>query len=107
MVQHVKAAEVGFEFGTQLPQPLKVVAAEAIDLGRQTVMLTLIIGAPVLISGLVVGVVVSVLQAVTQVQEQTLSFVPKIVAMLLAAAIVGPWMLARLVEFGREMFAGP
>ncbi len=80
---------------------------EAIDLGRQAVMLTLIVGAPVLLTGLIVGATVSVMQAVTQVQEQTLSFVPKIVAMLIAAAIVGPWMLARLVEFAAEMFAAP
>lgn len=82
-------------------------ATEAIDLGRQAVMLTLIIGAPVLLTGLIVGAVVSVMQAVTQIQEQTLSFVPKIAAMLIAAAIAGPWMLARLVEFAAEMFAAP
>lgn len=82
-------------------------ATEAIDLGRQAVMLTLIIGAPVLLTGLIVGAVVSVMQAVTQIQEQTLSFVPKIAAMLIAAAITGPWMLARLVEFAAEMFAAP
>lgn len=70
-------------------------------------MLTLIIGAPVLLTGLIVGAVVSVMQAVTQIQEQTLSFVPKIAAMLIAAAIAGPWMLARLVEFAAEMFAAP
>ena len=79
-------------------------ASEAIDLGQRAVTLVLIVGAPVLVTGLVVGLVVSILQAVTQVQEQTLSFVPKIVAMLLAGILVGPWMLARLVEFSKEMF---
>ncbi len=77
---------------------------EAIDLGRRAVMLILIVGAPVLLTALVVGLVVSVLQAVTQVQEQTLSFVPKILAMLVAVAITGSWMLEKLLEFGREMF---
>ena len=79
-------------------------ASQAIDLGRRAVMLILVVGAPVLLTALVVGLIVSVLQAVTQVQEQMLSFVPKILAMLLAIAIVGPWMLAKLVEFGTEMF---
>jgi flagellar biosynthetic protein FliQ len=79
---------------------------EAIDMGRQAVTLILIIGAPVLLTALIVGLVVSILQAITQVQELTLSFVPKIFAMLVALAIVGPWMMEKLVEFGREMF-GP
>ncbi len=70
-------------------------------------MLILAIGAPVLLVGLIVALIVSVLQALTQVQEQTLSFVPKILAMLLALAAFGPWMLARLVEFSHRMFAGP
>ena len=81
-------------------------AYEAIDLGRRAAMLILVVGAPVLVTALVVGLIVSVLQAVTQVQEQTLSFVPRIVAMLAAVAVCGAWMLEKLIEFGREMF-GP
>jgi len=76
----------------------------AIDLLRQAVMQILVIGAPVLAVGLVVGLTVSLLQAATQVQEYTLSFVPKIVAMLLSLVILGPWMLERLVEYGTRMF---
>jgi len=76
----------------------------AIDLLRQAVMQILVIGAPVLAVGLVVGLAVSLLQAATQVQEYTLSFVPKIVAMLLSLVVFGPWMLERLVEFGTRMF---
>lgn len=79
-------------------------AGAAIDLARQAVMLVIVLALPVLIAGLAVGLIVSILQAVTQVQEQTLSFVPKILAMLVALVIFGPWMLARMVEFGREMF---
>jgi len=67
-------------------------------------MLTLIVGAPVLLVGLLVAAVVGVLQAATQVQDQTLGFVPKVLAMVLTGLAVGPWMLARLVEFSREMF---
>ncbi len=82
-------------------------SGEAIDLVRQAVMLLLIVGAPVLVTGLVVGVIVSVIQAATQVQEHTLSFVPKIAAVLIAAALAGPWMTERLVEFARTMFTLP
>ncbi|MGC9454768.1 MAG: flagellar biosynthesis protein FliQ [Phycisphaerae bacterium] len=78
---------------------------EHIDLVRRALMLVLVVGAPVLATGLVVAVIVSVLQAITQMQDQTLSFIPKIVAMLLALVLLGPWMLSRLVEFGREMFS--
>ena len=79
-------------------------AGEAIDLGREALMLTLAVSLPILIAALIVGLTVSVLQAVTQVQEYTLSFVPKILAVLLVAAAAGPWMLAKLVEFARQMF---
>jgi flagellar biosynthetic protein FliQ len=78
--------------------------AEAIDLGRRAITLILIVGAPVLLTALLVGLIVSVLQAVTQVQEHTLSFVPKILGVLVAMVLAGGWMLEKLLEFGREMF---
>ena len=77
---------------------------EITDLARQAIVLTLTLAAPVLLTGLVVALAVSIFQAATQVQEHTLSFVPKIVAMLLALLVVGPWIAGRLVEFGRTMF---
>lgn len=77
---------------------------DALDLARRAITLILVVGAPVLVTALVVGLIVSVLQAVTQVQDQTLTFVPKIIAVLVALAIVGPWMMEKLVEFGQEMF---
>ena len=77
---------------------------QAIDLGREALMLTLAVSLPVLAAALGVGLVVAVLQAATQVQEHTLSFVPKIAAVLLAAVIAGPWMTERVLEFAREMF---
>jgi flagellar biosynthetic protein FliQ len=80
-------------------------ADAAIDLARQAVTLILVVGAPVLGVALVVGLVVSILQTVTQVQDLTLAMVPKIVAALVTIALVGPWMLERLVEFSREMFS--
>ena len=77
---------------------------DAIDLARRAITLVLVAGAPVLATALIVGLVVSVVQAVTQVQDQTLTFVPKIIAVLVALAIVGSWMMEKFVEFGREMF---
>ncbi|MFA6134529.1 MAG: flagellar biosynthesis protein FliQ [Phycisphaerae bacterium] len=79
-------------------------ANAAIDLARQAMMLTLILAAPVLATALIVAAVVGVLQAATQVQEQTLSFVPKILAVVIAGLMLGPWMLTRLIEFSRQMF---
>jgi len=79
-------------------------ASAAVDLARQAVTLILMVSMPILVVGMAVGLLVSILQAVTQVQEQTLSFVPKIVAMLLAAWFVGPWITIKLMEFSRQMF---
>ena len=81
-------------------------APTAIDMMRQAIILMAVLAGPVLGVCLAVGLIVSILQAVTLVQDQTLSFVPKILATLLALVVFGPWMITRLVEFGREMF-GP
>jgi flagellar biosynthesis protein FliQ len=78
----------------------------ALDLGRRTLMTTLMIALPLLSVGLIVGVFVSLLQAVTQIQEMTLTFVPKIVAMVIAAAFFMPWIMAKMMAFASEMF-GP
>jgi len=77
---------------------------QAIDIGRQAMMVTLMVASPILLIGMTVGLVVSILQAVTQVQEQTLSFVPKIIAMVLAVGLFLPWIIVKLLEFSREMF---
>jgi len=79
-------------------------ASSAVDLARQAVTLVLLVSLPVLVVGMAVGLVISILQAVTQVQEQTLSFVPKIVAMLFTAAMVAPWVARKLMEFSERMF---
>jgi flagellar biosynthesis protein FliQ len=75
-----------------------------IDLGREAVLLTLVLAAPVLAAGLVSALIVGILQAATQVQDVTISLIPKIAVMLVAAALCGPWILSRLVEFSRLMF---
>ena len=79
-------------------------AGEGIDALRMALMYTLILSAPILGAGLVVGLIVSLVQAVTQVQEQTLSFVPKIAAMLLVAIALMAWMIMKLSDFALEMF---
>lgn len=76
----------------------------ALDLGRDTLLLSLVISAPILLIGLVIGLIISILQAVTQLQEQTLVFVPKIVAMMLATVIFLPWIAQRLLDYSQEMF---
>jgi len=79
---------------------------QASDLIRETLLLALIISAPLLIIGLIVGLIVSILQAVTQIQEQTLVFVPKIAAMVAAAIFVAPWLATKLMDFAQSMFGG-
>lgn len=79
-------------------------ADQAVELGRSAVMLGLLIALPVLATAIVVGLVISILQAVTQIQDQTLSFVPKILAMFLATLYLLPWILAQLTEYSTALF---
>jgi flagellar biosynthetic protein FliQ len=71
--------------------------------GQQALYLMLMVSAPLLLVVLVVGLVVSIFQAATQINEQTLSFVPKILAAVAVLAIAGPWMMTSLVEYLRRM----
>ena len=68
-------------------------------IARETLLTSMLLAAPPLIIGLLVGIVISVFQTVTQIQEQTLTFVPKLIAIFLALLIFGPWMLKLLLEF--------
>lgn len=77
---------------------------DAVDLVRAAVMNAMIIGAPLLVVGMIVGLVVSLLQAVTQVQDQTISAVPKILAMLVALVFCLPWMADRMIEYTRSTY---
>jgi flagellar biosynthetic protein FliQ len=74
-------------------------ASQVFTAGQQGLLLLLMVAAPILITVLVVGLVVSVFQAATQINEQTLSFVPKIVAAVVVLAVAGPWMMTTLVEY--------
>ena len=73
--------------------------ALAVDLVRQAIMMALMVAAPLLVTALVIGVVVSLIQAVTQLQEQTLTFIPKLLALALVFTLTLPWTLTRLVEY--------
>jgi flagellar biosynthetic protein FliQ len=77
----------------------------AVSLVRQGVIQILILSAPALLVSMAVGLVISVLQATTSIQEQTLTFVPKIAAILGVLVIFGPWMLSTLVEFTKQIFS--
>ena len=75
-----------------------------LDVMRQAMSLTLLLSAPVLGFGLAVGLAVSIFQAVTQINEMTLAYIPKILAVFLALAIFGPWMLQMMLSFSSNIF---
>ena len=74
-------------------------AQQVFTFGQQGLYMLLLVAAPILITVLLVGVLVSVFQAATQINEATLSFVPKVVAAVLVMAVAGPWMVTTLVEY--------
>jgi flagellar biosynthesis protein FliQ len=80
-------------------------AQSAIDLGREAIWISLYLGAPVLVVGMLVGLLIGLLQALTQVQDQTVSFVPKLVAMILVLSLCLPWLLQRLVDYSHDLIA--
>jgi flagellar biosynthetic protein FliQ len=80
-------------------------ADTVVELATQALELTLRVALPLLLVGLVVGVAVSVFQAVTQIQEQTLSFIPKILALAGVLIVAGPWMLNQLLSYTTDLWA--
>jgi flagellar biosynthesis protein FliQ len=77
---------------------------DAVELVRLSLLEALIIALPILGAGLLIGLVISLFQAVTQIQEQTLVFVPKIITMLIVAIVLLGWIVVRMMEFAVEMF---
>ncbi len=75
-----------------------------VGFARQAIELTLLISMPMLLVGLVVGLVVSIIQAATQIQEATLSFIPKIIAIFLALLFAFPWIMDKMITFTRDIF---
>ncbi|HYF14931.1 MAG TPA: flagellar biosynthesis protein FliQ [Phycisphaerales bacterium] len=78
--------------------------AATIELVREALVMTLKIAAPILFAGILVGLVISLLQSVTSIQDQTLSFVPKIVVMIVAVVVLTPWIAAQLIEYAAALF---
>lgn len=76
----------------------------AIDLCRSATVISLLIAAPVLACAVIVGLVISILQAVTQLQDQTLSFVPKIVAMAAVLVLILPWAVSQMTTYSADLF---
>ncbi|MBM4089322.1 MAG: flagellar biosynthesis protein FliQ [Planctomycetes bacterium] len=74
-----------------------------VDLGREALTMSLIIGAPVLLVGVVIGLLIGLVQALTQIQDQTISFVPKVVAMVLVLAICLPWLIQRMIDYSHDL----
>ena len=82
---------------------MEPVGTDVVDVLREAFLLMLLVSAPVLVVGLVVGLVVSVLQAVTSIHEQTLSFVPKAMAVVSLIVVTLPWMVRTMIEFTRSV----
>jgi flagellar biosynthetic protein FliQ len=75
-------------------------------MGRQAMEVTLMVSAPLLLVALSIGLIVSIFQAATQINETTLSFIPKLIGVFLTLIIAGPWMLTVLLDYMRQMFTG-
>lgn len=77
-----------------------------VEIGRKAVQTVLMVAAPMLLSGLVIGLVISIFQAATQINEQTMTFIPKIVAVLLSLLLFAPWIMNVLLAFTTGIFEG-
>ena len=74
-----------------------------IELGRQAIEVTLLVSAPLFVAALATGLIISIFQAATQINEMTLSFVPKLVAIFVTLVLAGPWMITVLTDFMRRL----
>lgn len=77
---------------------------QVVELSRGAIMLSLVVGAPILIVAVVVSLAINVLQAVTQLQDQTLAFVPKIIVMMLTMLLTLPWIITSLTDYSTALF---
>jgi len=77
-----------------------------LTIGQQAIEMTLMLSAPLLLSALVIGLVVSIFQAATQINEMTLSFIPKLLAMFAVVILAGPWMIGVMLDYIRQLYAG-
>ena len=74
------------------------------NIGRQAIEMTLVLSGPLLLAALAIGLIISIFQAATQINEQTLSFIPKLLGILLTLILAGPWMLQMMVDYIRRLF---
>lgn len=79
-------------------------ADTVIELGRQGMNITVLLAAPLLLAALAAGLLIGMFQAATQIQDMTLSFIPKLVVLVVALGLTGPWMLTQLVDYTRQLF---
>ena len=75
-----------------------------IELGRQGMNITVLLAAPLLLSALAAGLLIGMFQAATQIQDMTLSFIPKLVVLVAVLGLIGPWMLRHLLDYTRSLF---
>jgi flagellar biosynthetic protein FliQ len=77
----------------------------ALEMGRNALMMTVMLAAPMMATALLVGLLISIFQALTQINEQTMTFVPKILAVFGALLVTGPWMMQSMVSYASNMFS--
>ncbi|MEQ8515127.1 MAG: flagellar biosynthesis protein FliQ [Chromatocurvus sp.] len=75
-----------------------------LEVGRDALWLAVLLAGPLLLSALAVGLLIGIFQAATQIQEMTLSFIPKLIALVVALFVAGPWMLSVVVSFSRRLY---
>jgi flagellar biosynthetic protein FliQ len=75
------------------------------SLGNQAIHVSLLLGAPLLLVALIIGLIISIFQAATQINEATLSFIPKLLAVFATLVIAGPWMLGQMIDYIRQLFS--
>ncbi|MFT6552026.1 MAG: flagellar biosynthetic protein FliQ [Zhongshania marina] len=80
-------------------------ADTVIEIGRQAMNVTVLLAAPLLLSALAAGLAIGMFQAATQIQDMTLSFIPKLVVLIVVMGVTGPWMLGQIVDYTRQLFA--
>ncbi len=78
----------------------------AMTIGRQALEITFMVSAPLLLAALITGLIISIFQAATQINEMTLSFIPKLLVMFLVMIIAGPWMLGTMMDYVQQLFSG-
>ena len=81
-------------------------AQAAVDVAREAIWMSLLIASPVLLAGLLVGLAIGLLQALTQIQEQTVAFVPKIVVMAVIFGLTLPWLLSQMLQYSTQLISG-